>query len=399
MTDTPVVSGAHLAIQVLERLLRKGEVDKDRQRDITLPLSRIDEYPLRDAEQAKDFHAGLKLAEEQGAVRLEWRKHHEGHELQRLRLEDARALADVLGLPFLQDRVISAFKGIDEVALPDWCRAYLEKLEEAWRSGKTLYGLSLGDSERLPYLVKALNVLSEGALQESLDYRQFGARYLGDSKATKSIERALATIFRQRWKNKNLRDKDVMQALNIVPLAHPVLMRGPMKVGVTEPELNVDIQPYLGVADRWLKMVALTRKPDYILTIENLSSFNEYTEAVQDAGVVLYTGGYPTHAFQRFYQKIVTQASVPLYHWGDTDPHGFLILKSLQQQVPDAEIMPHLMDCPDGAPYSASKRKELTRIVPVNPSVDALLARVVERGSGLVEQEEVRALPPRIRNI
>ena len=386
-------------MRVLEQLLRRGEVDKDRQRDITLPASRIPGYPLRNAEQASEFHAGLKLAEERGAVRVEWRKHHEGHELERLRLLDARTLADVLGLPFLPDRVNTVFEGINSEALPQWCRDCLEQMEVAWRRGKSIYGLSLHDSERLPPLVKALGVLAGGALSESLDYRQFGARYLGDSKATKAIDRPLAALFRQHWGMKTISDKDVMRSLNILPLSHPVLMRGPMKVGVNEPDLSVDIQPYLGVADRWLATVALTRKPDYVLTIENLSSFNEYTEGVQDGGVVLYTGGYPTRAFQRFYQKVVTQASVPLYHWGDTDPHGFLILKILQQQVPDAEVEPHLMDRPDGAPYSASKLRELTRIAPVNPSVDALIARVIERGVGLVEQEEVRALPPSNGNL
>ena len=132
----------------------------------------------------------------------------------------------------------------------------------------------------------------------------------------------------------------------------------------------------------------------YLLTIENLSSFNEYTQSIQDSGIVLYTGGFPTKAFQRFYKRVVEQARAPVYRWGDTDPHGFLILKTLQQQVPDISLHPHLMDQPDGAAYSSFKLNELSRILPVNAQVDKLLSQLIDQGVGLVEQEEAEAVAP-----
>ena len=243
-------------------------------------------------------------------------------------------------------------------------------------------------------LLLAVRVLAEGPLPVTLDYRQFGARYLGDSKATKTIERPLAALFRQHMDAKIYSDRDIMQELNIVPLAHPVLMRGPLRVGDEPSAVSVQVSPYLGVPASWLEDVSVTGTAAYVLTIENLSSFNEYTQSIQDTGVVLYTGGFPTKAFQCFYKQVVEQARAPVYHWGDTDPHGFLILKTLQQQIPDFCVHPHLMDQPNGEAYSNVKLNELSRIAPVNAQVDELLSQLIDREIGLVEQEEVKAMSP-----
>lgn len=393
------VRGDGVLQAVLERLLGLGEVDKVRQRDITLPASRIAGYPFSDAEQADGFHAALKLAEEAGALRLEWRKHYEGHELARIRLSDIRRLADFMGVEYLPDRVNEVFGQLDTKDVPDWCKECLAQIQVAWRKGKSAYGLALTDVERLKPILQAVRVLTATPLMQTLDYRQFGARYLNDSKLTKAIERPLAALFRHCWGTRDLSDRDVMQKLNVVPLAHPVLMCGPMTVGTADSSVSVDVSPYLGVPDSWLQGVKVTEAPAYVLTIENLSSFNEYTQSIADGGIVLYTGGFPTSAFQAFYGNLVKQLQAPVYHWGDTDPHGFMILKTLQQQVPEYCVKPHLMDRPDGAPYSAVKLKELARIAPVNSKVDGLLERVIVRGTGCVEQEEVAAVSPHIENL
>ena len=297
-------------------------------------------------------------------------------------------------MEYLPDRVDRLFETLSIDGLPDWCIACLLPSRLSWRKGKSAYGMSLDESDRLVPLLLAVRVLADGPLPVTLDYRQFGARYLGDSKATKTIERPLAALFRQHWDAKAYSDRDIMQELNVVPLAHPVLMRGPLLVGDEPSAVSVQVSPYLGVPASWLDHVSATGTAAYVLTIENLSSFNEYTQSIQDSGVVLYTGGFPTKAFQRFYKQVVEQARAPVYHWGDTDPHGFLILKTLQQQIPGICLHPHLMDQSDGADYSNVKLKELSRIVPVNAQVDELLSQLIDRGVGLVEQEEVEAVPP-----
>lgn len=386
------------ADRTLKKLLSLGEIDKTRSRDVTLPASRIAGYPFDNAEQAKAFHGALKLAEEAGAIGLEWRRHYENHELSRIRLVDVRRLADFMGEEYLPDRVDRLFEMLSIDELPGWCIDCLPPIKAAWRKGKSAYGMSLDESDRLAPLLLAVRVLADGPLPFTLDYRQFGARYLGDSKATKTIERPLAALFRQHWDAKAYSDRDIMQELNIVPLAHPVLMRGPFHIDVHPSSVSVQVSPYLGVPASWLEHVSATGTAAYVLTIENLSSFNEYTQSIQDSGVVLYTGGFPTKAFQRFYKQVVEEARAPVFHWGDTDPHGFLILKTLQQQIPGINLHPHLMDQPGGAAYNNVKLKELSRIVPVNAQVDELLSQLIDRGVGLVEQEEVRAVSPLANN-
>lgn len=378
----------------LEKLLATAEPEKTRSRDITLPASRLTGYPYSNAEKTQLFHATLKLAEEAGAIRLEWHRYYEGHELERIRLLDPRMLADFLGKPFLPDAVNALFDALDINDAPDWLAVSLDDLRVAWCKGITLYGMKYQDADRLKDIIKAITVLETSPLEHTLDYRQFGARILGDSKRTRLIERSLAGMYRHHWQASGLSDKDIMQQLNIVPMAHPVLVKGPFRIRHQGRSLDANVSPYIGVHDLWLETVEITSEPSYVLTIENLSSFNEYTQTIQDNAIVLYTGGFPTSAFQRFYGAVVNLVTAPLLHWGDTDAHGFMILKTLQNCVPTKSLRPHLMDHPKGAPYSKAALRDLERIKPINSTVDGLLDILIERGAGMIEQEEVAALSP-----
>ena len=155
----------------------------------------------------------------------------------------------------------------------------------------------------------------------------------------------------------------------------------------------------IGIHDSCLENIELIKKPEYVLTIENLSSFNEYTQKIQDDGIVLYTGGFPTSTFQLFYKQLIEMAESQTYHWGDTDPHGFLILRTLQNIAGNAIVLPHLLDHPGGSAYSSSDKSALERIMPVNTIVDNLLLKLIDRGTGYIEQEEVEAISPVCRHL
>lgn len=379
---------------VLEKLLTTAEPDKPRSRDVTLPASRMNGYPFSAADDTQQFHATLKQAQEARAIKLEWRKHYEGHELERIRLLDPRALAEFLGKTFLPDAVNTLFATLDVTGVPDWFSVILDDLKAAWYKGKTLYGMKYQDADRLHDVIKAITALDSSPLEHTLDYRQFGARILGDSKRTRLIEPNLAGIYRHYWQATGMSDRDIMQQLNIVPMVHPVLMTGPFRISYQGRSVDADISPYIGMHDVWLETVEVTSGPGYILTIENLSSFNEYTQSIRDNAIVLYTGGFPTSAFQKFYGLLANQVSAPLLHWGDTDPHGFMILKTLQACVAGKSIQPYLMDHPQGALYSQKALRDLERVKPINPTADEMIDILIARGVGLVEQEEVSALSP-----
>lgn len=374
---------------VLDDLLRRGETSRERVRDVTLPATRIDGYPFRDAGTLASFHEILQQAERSGAVELEWRRFYEGQELKRIRLCDAPALARFLGRPLLLERVERAFSDLDTEGLPPWMGEALEALRKSWLKGSSRFGLKIDDASKLPALLAAVRALEALSPETALDYRQFGARYLGDSKLTSALAAPLAALYRPRI-GPQLNAREILAQLNLVPLAQPVLLRGPLRLSDGQQSVSANVRPHIGVPISFLHEFALTQNPAYVLTIENQSSFNEYTGVVNDEGIVIYTAGLPTRALQEFYWLLTAASDAPLFHWGDTDVGGFRILKCLQGAT-DRPIRPHLMDGEGGFAYSTAQLSELKCIIPVNDYVDALIQRFVDHGYGLLEQETVQA--------
>lgn len=385
------------ARKVLLELLNKGELQIDRSRDVTLPASRIPDYPFEDAHVSRDFHAFIKLAADAGPIALEWKRHYEGVELLRVRLLDPPALAGFLERDFLPDRVANIFSDIDTSNAPIWVCGVLEQLRQKWLTGKSMYGLSVHDADKLHDIVTTVTVLDNLPADVTFDYRQFGARYLGNSKRTRELAAPVTALFREKLNLQGMREKDILRQLNLVPLSHPVLIHGPLELTNGQKIITTDIQPYIGVPSEFLAEFNYIRLAHYVLSIENLSSFNEYTENIHDGGVVIYTGGFPTRSLQVFYQRLVSTANTPVYHWGDTDPYGFLILKKLQEVAGDStsiSVIPHLMDATDGDAYSDNQLSTLKRLLPINPLVDALVRTLIEKRTGLVEQESIPASSP-----
>ena len=385
------------ARKILLKLLNKGELRIDRSRDVTLPASRIPGYPFEDAGVSRDFHAFLKLAADAGTIVLEWKRHYEGEDLLRVRLIDPVKLASFLKRDFLPDRVTNIFSDIDTSGAPTWFGDALEQLRQKWLTGKSMYGLSVDDADKLHDIVTTVTALDNLPADVTFDYRQFGARYLGNSKRTRELAAPVAALFREKLNLQGMKEKDILRQLNLVPLSHPVLIHGPLQLTDGRKIITTDIQPHIGVPSAFLAKFNYIRLGRYVLSIENLSSFNEYTENIHDGGIVIYTGGFPTKSLQMFYQRLVSTARTPVYHWGDTDPHGFLILKKLQEVAGDItsiSVRPHLMDVADGDAYSDNHISTLERLLPINPHVDALITTLIEKRTGLVEQELISASSP-----
>lgn len=379
---------------VLHRLLDIAETQPDRQRDVTFPAKRIAEYPFVNAEKMRQFHAELAFAEQAGAIQLEWIKYSEGVQLARIRLLSISALSNFLERPLRRERINQALASISQDDLPPWLEAAYSVAQACWSRGKKAFGVGLDDADKWASVIQAARILDDGLPDsQPMDYRQFGARYLGDSKLMNKLEGPLASLFQWHWEIKGMRSQDVMRELNLVPLEQPVLLRGPLLLGDDSQELSGWVFPYIGVAPGLLSQARLTGPSSYLLTIENLSSFLEYVKTIQDNGTIIYTAGYPTSALQEFYGKIVSEMKGPLFHWGDTDLHGFQILKVLQRCSGKIPVVPHLMDQPDGD-YPDKELKKLLVLNPINPAADALIERITKRRKGRVEQEYVRAEAP-----
>src|SRR3546814_20443938 len=58
-----------------------------------------------------------------------------------------------------------------------------------------------------------------------------------------------------------------------------------------------------------------------------------------NAGLLLYTAGYPGRGFRAAYARLLEclPREVPVYHWGDSDADGFLIAEALASTCDEAD--------------------------------------------------------------
>ena len=381
---------------LLTDLLSRGSVKSDRVRDITVNAKKIQGYPFEDVSVLTDFHETLKLAQKANVIQLHWLKHFENEQLDLVRLINANGLASFLKVPFRPDSVSKVIDEINNESLPSWLKEALTLIEDHWFKGKKAFSLALQDADKLKDLFQAACALGEGLPDTTpLDYRQFGARYLNDSKKTKTLENALASLYRWHMSLNVIKPSEVLSHLNLVPITQPILLRGPINFSHKDEMINCNFPPHIGVPVDYLDSLTLSNEPNYILTIENQSSFNEYTRTLDEGAIVIYTAGFPTKALQYFISILTTQLSkdTPFYHWGDTDPHGFMILKTLQDNS-SLIIKPHLMDAVEGENYSKAQLKSFESMDSINDAVDALIKEKLLSKKGLIEQERLEASSP-----
>jgi len=396
------MSTASPANHVLTQLVHKAGTSPNRKRDVMLGRKDLspdsaDPYPFHDSQKKAALHERLREVASQGWISLDWKHSYEGELLDRVRLVDAEALAEHLGLAFTPRLIDDARNRVTPMVAGHWLAPLVEEVFEAWGRGKKKYGLSIDDPAKLFYTVEAIARIEAHAACENvvMDYRQFGARQLGHSKALNPLIAPIAGLFKAHWGRPELTAEDVLAELNLVKIAHPVLLSGPVVIEVQGKMLDASVPPYVGtVPSLDGRGLSMTSVPSYLMTIENLSSFTEYVTAISDGGIVLYTGGYPARRVQDFYRLLLDRTECPVYHWGDSDVHGFRILKVLQGLAGDRVVHPHDMATPQGRPFTDSEARQLRSLRPVNANVDALLNLVEQGQVTCLEQEMLPARPP-----
>lgn len=129
------------------------------------------------------------------------------------------------------------------------------------------------------------------------------------------------------------------------------------------------MQPFLGVANT---VVTGYRGPaDWILTIENLTTFHQAARALGPVpnGLILYTAGMPSPSWGLAYQRILASLpqTVPVYHWSDHDEGGFRIAARIAQFAARTgfQLRPWSMDAAlwngAGDPASESQHNSMIR--------------------------------------
>jgi len=167
----------------------------------------------------------------------------------------------------------------------------------------------------------------------------------------------------------------VLQRLGLVKHPQPLLLAGRGQIRMTD-GVTADLQrPYIGVApDHFLGLADAA--PGHVLTIENLTTFNEVARSLTGAedAVVVYTAGMPSPALRAALRTIFADCDdqTCFWHWGDVDVGGLRIALAVQAELAGRAVLkPWQMDL-SGLPHEA--------LVP------AATQRVVQQMTGLAQR-------------
>ncbi len=142
------------------------------------------------------------------------------------------------------------------------------------------------------------------------------------------------------------------------------------------------------------RAVRITTPAARLLTVENSKTTLPALAAKNHVGDTLLIGcSFPNGAVLRLIELL--PPNFPIYHFGDTDPAGFLILGTLREKT-GRSVQPFLMEpreAPAPVPFTEYDRKILPKLLTaplledVRPALEYLMKR---QDKGLYEQENLK---------
>ncbi|MBT1070677.1 Wadjet anti-phage system protein JetD domain-containing protein [Pelotalea chapellei] len=394
---------------LLCKLLNSWQRSPDRERATRLPITqqRAPQYFQAVLPELKEaLHAGLQEAEAARTVKLEWGKGYDSHILKRITLLDGPRLGQHLGVSLAATKADQARESLEAMLSGDesWIREFVEYILDRWRCNRPAAGMLPGDMGAALLLVQALEAVAAGR-HRNLDLRTFSTREFGNSKAMEGILSRFGAVWK-RYHPSDLATDELLNTLGLVKFPLPLLLRGDVILELAG--RNVDcsgILPFVGLPPQSIRGLAITKIPDFVLTIENLASFNRYAAEVQDEGLVIYTAGFPAPGVADFLRLLDSQLpeQIPFYHWGDIDEGGLKIFAYIQEHL-QRLLRPHLMDSDllkrHGTTKTTIRRDEVSNIASKHPCTEGLALAILSTvPPKVLEQENIDPLAPGIEDI
>jgi len=224
-------------------------------------------------------------------------------------------------------------------------------------------------------------------------------RLLGDSKAVERRLNPLAKLLRNNptWVDID-KDDELFRALGLEKFPPPVLIKGPLRLSLDGTALDLtELRPFVGLSPDRIAALQPSATIPYLLSIENLASFQRHVREIEDDAIVVYTAGFPAPALVQLL-GILDRAlppACPVLHWGDRDIGGLRIFGKLAGAWSIHGLCPHLMNEPGGgAVFSADQRRRLHVCRDVEGVVGELARHWLESDLGPLEQEGIDPRSP-----
>jgi hypothetical protein len=386
---------------LLNTLLDRFESSAKRVRDV---LYTIDYKKVGGPTAQDNFHRVLQDAERARCIKLEKGKFGRiTGEFARVRLVDAEKLYKFLSRLPASASVENA-RQIVEGAVPELLReSFFEMLikdaSSSWTANKSFLGLRPANVETFITVLRLANAIIHLSGRD-IDHRTFSRRTVKDSKALERLEGRVVQVLK-RW-NPSLagnEPREVLEAYGIVRRAHSLFVKGPISIESAELQLQGTGELFLGLPWTSVQHARLNKPVEYIITIENPTSFWRYCLEVQGCYLALLADGFPARdvlsSMVHFVRVARSTQEVPVFHWGDIDAGGVRIAAHLENafECPVAlhEMNPELAT-KFGSPLQS--RTGLDRLRNRTGSISELAGWLLGPEGMALEQEELDPRAP-----
>lgn len=383
------------AAELLHNLLDRYETKPT----IKRPFAYIDENAFSSVEMRDRFIERIQMAEKSGAVKMENTRTASVFGM-RIRLTDSDALYRHVGRTPSQQKVKAMLADLYGLPnLPVTAADVLDEVAAAWRRNVRKFGIIPNDTGSLQDSLLLAFALHERAHDApTIDFRSF-SRFVGsDSKALDRLAASVVAIYSRLYPGhvatEGLDSDEILATLGVSRMPQPLLLSGPVAIqGVMLPHMV-----YFGFPPDQASAITLARPVDYVLTIENYTSFVRHTRECnnESKGLILYTAGFPARSHLRQILRLCREANTSTYHWGDLDAGGLRIFRHIEQALltETVRLQPHLMDAAILVQYGvrAANNPALPRLDGDGSAIEDLLQAL--RETGLVLEQE--SLPPQL---
>ena len=386
-------SGAESARRTLLRLLEAADRNPTATRALSVAAG-AQKNPLPVGQRA--WRERLEGAERTGAVSLVRGAGNRREVIERVRLVDADLLARELGATRAGARAAAAVTAARGAAAGrEGLDQAIEDAAAKWAKGSDWYRLPAE-----PELVRRVFAAAAGLLDIAFGthFRTASAQTSGSSKFLERHGAAVCAILRGALAlPDDARQDEIWETLGLVRFGHPVCLRAPVRfadpAGIAVTGRAV---PWCAVnPDLVAGCTADGNEPEFIMTVENWTSFNGQCREV-GRGAVIYTQGFPPPSVRMLVGRIAALwPHAPIFHWGDVDAGGLLIADSIREAA-GRTVRLHLMTASLAERHGA-RRRPLSRVAGIAARDDDFgeLARYLSSDScRTYEQEMLRPADP-----
>ena len=330
----------------------------------------------------EEIHACMRRLEQQGLIKIEWKKGKEGHIISKVILcveELEKAYVYVSRIPkadqIRQNRILlSELKKRCHTPVYQALIYYLDSRLEKMQSVKEFIDLAnLLETEML------LTAIAKIEQNDRICYiREFSIEHFHDSKVFEAMSGKIARVmhmFGEECKEKEL--DEILAEYGIYHMPNYVYFKGNVLLGIGNNTYQIgELHQGIGISGEDIERICFqdVTQIHKIITIENLTTFFRWKEP---ESLLVYLGGYHNSVRRALLTKIYRALpDADYYHFGDIDVGGFLIYEDLCQKT-GIPFKRYRMDLDDlmqyekyGKALTENDRIRIEKILKENPDVE-----------------------------